>query len=345
MKKTSFLFALFMMLITVMANARPAQTFVTINGVELECMVLKGKVAAALVPQEHNTTFLKGVLCGDSYEMLKAEVYVAEWEETPNYTAAILSVSLKDADNQYYLVTYKPKGGIIDGALLLCKDDIRFAENLMEKMSLKPGEHVFALEKNAATVTRNFESLVDAGRGGVVVTEEGSVTMRFDIDKSGKISRPDDCVTEESLLIVKPDMSDPAKRHDNIETTNSDKCLSLGMGWNVIMFYTQPASNEKIAEYLNTKLIPIFDIVKSDDMSTRHEGEKDLQMLKDWQKRLIYRNSNPWLVWLNKNQKSNCMKVLKENLAEDMEFNRWFKKEVKMLGNSNLKHSWNKLLK
>lgn len=340
-----FLFAVFMMLTTVVANAVPAEPRVTINGVELKCAVLKGRVAAAFVPAEHNTTFLKGVFCGDADEMTKAYVYLEEWKDAPNYTVAILSVGVKDADNQYYLVTYKPKGGIIDGALLLCENDIRFAENLIENMSLKPGKHEFALEKDSVTVTRNFETIINTGRGGPLITEEGSVTMRFDIDKSGIISRSDDGVTEKSLLTIKPNMSVPGQRHDNIETRNSDNCQTLGMGLNVIMFYTQPASYKNIAEYLSTKLTPVCNMATADDMSTKHEGEKDLMMLKNWQKRLMYRNSAPWLAWLNKNQKSNCMKVLKENLAEDEAFNDWLKKEVKKIGNSNLKQAWNKLLK
>lgn len=340
-----FLFAVFMMLTTVVANAVPAEPRVTINGVELKCAVLKGRVAAAFVPAEHNTTFLKGVFCGDAYEMTKADVNVAEWEDTPNYTAAIVSVRLKDADGQYYLITYKPKGGIIDGALLLCENDIRFAENLIENMNLKPGKHEFALEKNAATVTRNFETIFNTGRGGPLITEEGSVTMRFDIDQSGNISRPDDGVTEKSLLIIKPNMSVPGQRHDNIETRNSDNCKSLGMGWNVIMFYTHPASDKNLAEYLNTKLEPVCNMAKEDDMSTRHEGEKDLLMFKNWQKRLMYRNTEPWLDWLSNNQNSNCMNVLKKNLAEDEAFNGWFRNEVKTLGNKKLKKAWDKLLK
>ena len=80
-------------------------------------------------------------------------------------------------------------------------------------------------------------------------------------------------------------------------------------------------------------------------MSTKHEGEKDLMMLKNWQKRLMYRNSEPWLDWLNNNQNSNCMKVLKENLAEDDAFNGWFREELKTLSNKKLKKAWEKLIK
>lgn len=341
--KTRLFFTVLMIAMVAIANARPGRSFVNINGVNLEC---RDKYCnSAIVPKEHNSTFLTGIYCGDSSELMDASVLVTDYKESANYTVAILYVGRQDADNQYYLVTYELKGGIIDGALLLCKDDIRFAENLIERSRMSPHDHEFALDENATTVTRNFESFVETGNGGPRVSEEGKVTMRYDIDKNGKISRPSDGITQHSIWTVEPNRSIPGARHDNIEVSESSECRTLGMGWNVISFYTQPASYEGIAESLDAKLVPCYNMINMNDMGTKNEGTKDLKMLKDWQKRLMYRNSDPWLVWLNKNQKSSCMQALKENLADDKAFNDWFRNEVKMISNKKLKQAWNKILK
>ncbi|MBR5638921.1 MAG: hypothetical protein IKW83_04065 [Muribaculaceae bacterium] len=345
MTKTRLFVALLMMTAVMMANAKPALTLVNINGVELECRVLKGKIVLAIVPQEHNSDFLKGVFCGDSDELTKANVNITDWEDTPNYTAAIVTVDLKDADTQYYLVTYKPKGGIIDGALMLRKNDISITENTIEKVRMTPKEHEITLEKNVVTVSRNFESIVDTGNGGPRVSEEGKVTMRFDIDKSGRITRPADGVTQQSTWVVKPNMSIPGNRHDNIEVTESDNCRTIGMGLNVIKFYTQPASDEKIPEALEEILTLYYSYLMADEMLVKNEARKCVLALKDWQKRLIYRNPQPWLTWLSNNCNGKSMELLKKNLDSDEDFNSWFRNEVKNQGNKKLKKAWEKLLK
>lgn len=343
MNKTRLFIAVLMVAMVSIANAKPGLTFVKINGVNLECS--DKNCTSAYVPEEHNATFLKGVYCGNIFELTDANVHVTEWKESKNYTVALLVARVPDVNTYYYLVTYKPNGGIIDGALVLCKDDIKITENTIERTRMSPRDHEFTLEENSATVTRNFESFVETGNGGPRISEEGKISMRYDIDKSGNITRPDDGITKHSIWTVEPNRSIPGARHDNIEVRESNECRTIGMGWNVILFYTQPASYEKISELFEGKLALFNNYFNADDRAVKNEASKCLYSLKDWQKRLMYRNSDPWLIWLNNNQKSNSLELLKQNLADDEVFNDWFKKEVKMLGNNKLKQSWNKILK
>ena len=65
----------------------------------------------------------------------------------------------------------------------------------------------------------------------------------------------------------------------------------------------------------------------------------------EWLQRLIYRNPQLWLSWLNDNQESLCMDSVMQTLDSDNEFKQWLQGEVKSLKDKKLRKAWQQKLK
>ena len=336
MKKIVFLLA--MMLLSLSATVSALTPIdLRINGIHLPF------IHDAVVPESMNEQFLEGMYCGPTSELKGKQLIITSFKYSDNYTIAVIHVE----GGYDYVVTYKPNGGVIDGALLLKKDDILLACNFLNP----GGNQMYAqsptidLEESKVSVTRNFETYVNAyEKGGPVIIEEGSVTSVYDVDKSGKISAADG--SQHSKWIVKGNASVPGNRGGK-DVTEYDKCRSLGPGISVIYFYKNPVSqeDEKTLERLESLYIQ-FDGMERD--VPKREADKFtncINELEKCQKGMTLRNPTLWLDWLNKNPDSRSMKVLNKSLEDDGNFKAELLKEVKSLKNKKLRKAWEKRLK
>lgn len=336
MRKTYFLLA--MMLLSLSATVSALTPInLRINGINLPF------IHDAVVPDSMNEQFLKGVYCGPTSELKDKQLIITSFKYSDNYTIAVISVE----GGYDYVVTYKPEGGVIDGALLLKKDDILLGCNFLnprgDRMYVKPP--TINLEESKVSVTRNFENYVNAyEKGGPIISEEGSVTTVYDVDKSGKISASDGY--EHSKWIVKGNAGVPGN-HGGKDVTESDNCRSLGPGMSVIYFYKNPVSqeDEKTLGRLEN-LYTQFDGMQR-DTPKREMGAlaNCIDELEKCQKGMTLRNPKLWLNWLNKNPDSRCMAVLNKSLENDGNFKAELLKEVKSLKDKKLRKAWEKRLK
>ena len=334
MKKTLLLSVMLLSLCASMSALSPIR--VRINGENFAF------IHSEKVPESMNEKFLKGVYCGTTSDFKDVEVFITQFKAFENYTSTVLEVL-----GDYYVVTYKPEGGIIDGALLLKKNDIEMAVDYTNPRGnrMRAKSPTIDLDLDKVSVTRNFLTQVNANEmGGPIITEDGSVTMVYAIDQTGKISAP--TTTEHSTWIEAENSSVPGNRGGKT-VSERNRCRTLGPGMNVISFYTQPLSKETeaTARRLET-LLKEFDGMQS---SAKTELEvmgavTCLVDLRSAQRGMILRNPKLWLTWLNKNPKSQSMEALTESL-DDEDFKRELLKEVKSLKNKKLRRAWLKRLK
>lgn len=334
MKKTYFLLAMMLLSLSATMSAN-SPIKLKINGATLDF------VQEAVVPESMNEQFLKGVYCGLMSD-IKDKIIITDFKHSDNYTIALLLVG-----SDYYVATYKPKGGVIDGALLLKKNDIVMACDFMNprgnRMNAKSPS--ISLEEDKVSVTRIFKTYVNAyDKGGPIITEEGSVTSVYDVDKSGKIAAPND--SQHSKWIVVENTSVPGNRGGK-DVIERDACRTLGPGIVVINLYKMPVSqeNEETPGRLENLFIQ-FDGMKRD--VPKREMEQFticIEALEKCQKGMILRNPKLWLDWLDKNPDSSSVKVLNKSLEEDKDFKAELLKEVKSLKDKKLRKAWENRLK
>lgn len=334
MKKTYFLLAMMLLSLSATMSAN-SPIKLKINGATLDF------VQDAVVPESMNEQFLKGVYCGLMSD-IKDKIIITDFKHSDNYTIALLLVG-----SDYYVATYKPKGGVIDGALLLKKNDIVMACDFMNprgnRMNAKSPS--ISLEEDKVSVTRIFKTYVNAyDKGGPIITEEGSVTSVYDVDKSGKIAAPND--SQHSKWIVVENTSVPGNRGGK-NVTERDACRTLGPGIVVINLYKMPVSqeNEETPGRLEN-LFKQFDGMKRDvPKREKEQFTSCIEELEKCQKGIILRNPKLWLNWLDKNPDSSSIKVLNKSLEEDKDFKAELLKEVKSLKDKKLRKAWENRLK
>ena len=334
MKKTYFLLAI--MLLSLSANMSANSPIkLKINGATLDF------VQEAVVPESMNEQFLKGVYCGLMSD-IKDKIIITDFKHSDNYTIALRLVG-----SDYYVATYKPKGGVIDGALLLKMNDIVMACDFMNPRGnrVNAKSPSISLEEDKVSVTRIFKTYVNAyDKGGPIITEEGSVTSVYDVDKSGKIAAPND--SQHSKWIVVENTSVPGNRGGK-DVIERDACRTLGPGIVVINLYKMPVSqeNEETPGRLEN-LFKQFDGMKRDVPKREMEQFTScIEELEKCQKGMILRNPKLWLDWLDKNPDSSSIKVLNKSLEEDKNFKAELLKEVKSLKDKKLRKAWENRLK
>ncbi len=334
MKKTYFLLAMMLLSLSATMSAN-SPIKLKINGATLDF------VQDAVVPESMNEQFLKGVYCGLMSD-IKDKIIITDFKHSDNYTIALLLVG-----SDYYVATYKPKGGVIDGALLLKKNDIVMACDFMNPRGnrVNAKSPSISLEEDKVSVTRIFKTYVNAyDKGGPIITEEGSVTSVYDVDKSGKIAAPND--SQHSKWIVVENTSVPGNRGGK-DVIERDACRTLGPGIVVINLYKMPVSqeNDETPGRLEN-LFKQFDGMKRDVPKREMEQFTScIEELEKCQKGMILRNPKLWLDWLDKNPDSSSVKVLNKSLEEDKNFKADLLKEVKSLKDKKLRKAWENRLK
>lgn len=343
--KTIIILLMMTMTMTVAMSAR-SPIRLRINGVDFEVFDNH-----TVVPEDLNVKFLKGVYVGATDDLKDEQIFITSSKVTENYTIAILEV-----DKDYYVATYKHAGGIIDGAMLLCKDDILLGCDFLNPRGnrMQAESPLFSLEENKVTVERNYLTQVNAlEMGGPIITEEGTVTTVYDVDYSGIISKSKDGNTYHSKWTEKENMSVPRPRGDNpmgkVDVTESDRCKTLGPGINIINFYTNPVSKEdtKTPEQLESLKKQFNAFLESPSLSSWQVTDvaSRLATLDEKQVGMILRKPQLWLDWLNKNPKSRGMVSLKESLEIDEDLKPQLLEAVKGLKDKKLRKAWQKILK
>lgn len=340
MKKTCFLLVLILLSLSATLSAM-TPIKLEINGVTLAF------VQDAVVPESMNEQFLKGVYCGSTSDLKDAQIIITRFEYADNNTNPDICTAVLKVGYDYYLATYKLKGGIIDGALLLKRGDIELGCDFMNNggdMMMNAQSPTITLDKGTVSVTRNFITYVNARKmGGPIIREDGSFTMLYSIDKTGKISRL--MGPQHSKWIVENNTSVPGKEFGR-DVTESDKCRTLGPGMNVISLYTTPVSqeNEETANRLEV-LLKQFDEMMARTKNNGFEGAvKCMVELEMSHKDMVMRNPKLWLSWLDKNPKTRSMESLNKSL-EDGGYKAELLKEVKSLKDKKLRKAWEKRLK
>lgn len=336
MKKNKITKLTLCVLLMSMAVAMGARTPVElrINGVSIVC-----NSSNTVIPERMNESFLKGVYCGSINELEGKQVFISDVRYTDNYSIALLRV-----DGYFYSVTYKHEGGIIDGVLLLRKGDILIAKDDPDhpQIHMREKEPAITVEKNAVTVTRNFVSVVDTGRGGPSITEEGCITTKYAVDQLGKFSRDKD--SSHSKWTERENMSIPGRKFDNPngreKVSESNNCRTISNGWNVIKFFTSPASDESVIGHLEA-------ILNSSWCNASKKNDKVSQRLDElwqWQKGMIYRNPGLWLSWFTNYYDSRALALFKDKLNSDESFANWLKTQVKNHRYKKERKAWEKLI-
>lgn len=334
MKKTLLLSVMLLWLCASMSAMSPIR--VRINGENFD-FIHREKLPATM-----NEKFLKGVYCGTMSDLEDEEVFITQFKTCDNYTSTVL-----EASGDYYVVTYKTDGGIIDGALLLKNNDIEMAVDFTNARGnrMRAKSPIIDLDLDKVSVTRNFLTQVNAHEmGGPIITEDGSVTMVYVIDNTGKISAP--TTTEHSTWTEAENPSVPGNRGGKT-VSERDRCRTLGPGMNVISFYTQPVSkdSEATARKLETLLKEFNAMLATAKTELEVTGVATcLAGLRSAQHGMILRAPKLWLTWLHKNPKSQSMEALNESLDDD-DFKSELLKEVKSLKNKTLRKAWLKRLK
>ena len=334
MKKKFFLIAMMLLsLSAIMSAMSPIK--LRINGVTLYCDGDQTKLDKSM-----NEQFLKGVYCGSTIDLNDEEIFITQFKQSDNYVIAVLK-----AYKDYCVATYKPDGGIIDGALLLKNEDILAAcdftnPNGNEMVAFSPE---ISLEENKISVTRQYLTYVNVHNCGVETTERGYLTMEYDVDKSGMISKSgvkQHAVWNEEI---------PGGRKKS--TVESEQCQTLGEGMEVIQFCTNPVSkeNKDTPKQLETLLNKYYGMINDFNSYITNEGfltvSTCLRQLENQLEGMIFRNPDLWLSWLDKNQKSKCMKTLKESLKDDEDLKSNLQDVVKSLMDKKLRKAWEKRLK
>lgn len=335
MKKTYLILAMMLLSLSATLSAM-TPIMLKINGVELPF------IHDAVVPESMNEQFLKGVYVGTDADLKEEQITITDFKQCDKFTIAVLHVY-----DDYYAVTYRPAGGIIDGALLLKKDDIAMACDFLNPRGnrMTPESPTINIEENKVSVTRNFTTYVNAReKGGPIITEEGSVTLVYNVDSTGKMTVGEG--SEHSKWTVKENASVPGSRGRVKESSESDNCRTLGLGMNIISLYTTPVSqeNKEIPARLEILYKQFNEILTHEKNIDAQIVAKCLSELEATQEGMILRNPQLWLEWLDKNSDTKCMEILKKSI-EDKDFKAGLQNAVKSLKDKKLRKAWEKRLK
>ncbi|MBR5117798.1 MAG: hypothetical protein IK100_04030 [Muribaculaceae bacterium] len=337
MKKSKVLLVMLLMSLAITATAMtPVE--LRINGVSL----VRGN-DGTLVPESMNEQFLKGVYIGTMRELADNQIFITDFEHADNYTIAVLKTG-----GDYYLGTYKLKGGIIDGAFLLHDGDIVMGCDYSNTGDNKmySNSSTVMLEDGKVSVTRNFTTGVNVHQpGGPVLTEDGSWTKVYVVDESGKIS------VETNQFYSKwteaDNMSVPGNRGEKT-ITESDKCRSLGLGMNFLSLYTEPVSqeNEDSPEIIDKTLGQFEAMLHNPRLrNAASDISNCFSFFASRQAGLVLRNPNVWLSWLEKKPESKSMEIVNNSLRTNQSFRTELLKELKSLKDKKLRKAWERRLK
>ena len=107
-------------------------------------------------------------------------------------------------------MTCNQKQGILDGVLAVVTSDLNFAEGILPEGSevYDKGASV-KLDDKGFSVARNYETHIETGRGGPILSESGTWTKRYDIDSNGVITPNDAASTQYSRVVNRPNPSIP----------------------------------------------------------------------------------------------------------------------------------------
>ena len=336
MRKNCFLAVMLMSLAVTVTAMTPVE--LRINGVSL----VRGGNEGTLVPESMNEQFLKGVYIGTKSELADKQFFITDFEHTDNYTIAVLKTG-----GDYYLATYKPKGGIIDGAFLLHDGDIVMGCDYTNPGGNKmySNSSTVMLENGKVSVTRNFTTGVNVyEKGGKHLTEDGSWTRMYDVDESGKISVSSNIF--HSKWTEKENMSVPGNRGGS-KVSESDKCRTLGLGMNFLSLYTEPVCQEN--DETPGRLEMLFNQFENMIKSVRNRDASNLLKSRSYMesrlKGLVVRNPKVWLEWLDKNPESKSVSIFNKYLENDKDFKSELLKEVKSFKDKKLRKAWEKKLK
>ena len=335
MKKTQLLLLILSLSLSFTSRANPIE--MNINGVKLDF------VQGATLPESMNEHLLKGVYCGLPSDLKDETLTVTDCKQTDKYTVAVFN-----ADGDYYAVTYNTKGGIIDGLLLLKRDDIAMGCDFTNPRGnqMDALEPSLTLEPGMVSVTRNFVTHVNVlDNGGPIITEEGSVTSVFNIDTEGKFTASKG--SQHSKMIIADNPSVPGSRGMK-NTSESDKCNTLfDSGMQILSFLSTPLSQEsnktvtRLEELYNK--FNVFLCAKKVDHVSIIACLVELESL---QKGMILRNPKLWLESLdNVTEDSRVMAALNNALSDDTDFKAELLKEVKALKDKKLRKVWEPRLK
>lgn len=335
-KTKIFVAMLLMSLAASMSAMTPVE--LRINGVSL---VHGGN--ETLIPESMNEQFLKGVYIGTMSELADKQFFIIDFEHADNYTVAVLRTG-----EDYYLATYKPKGGIIDGAFLLHDGDIVMGCDYSNTGDNKmySNSSTVMLEDGKVSVTRNFTTGVNVHQlGGPILTEDGSWTKVYVVDESGKISVETNQF--HSKWTEAENMSVPGNRGEKT-VTESDKCRSLGLGMNFLSLYTEPISqeNEESPDRLDKTLGQFEAMLHNPRLrNAASDISNCFSFFASRQAGLVLRNPKVWLSWIEKNPESKCLEILNNSLRTKKGFRAELLKEVKSLKDKKLRKAWEKRLK
>jgi hypothetical protein len=324
------------MLLLALASTVSAMTPIQlrING---ETMIVNGE-GFVNIPKSWNEKFLKGVYCDSPSRMKDADIVLAHFKQDDDYVVAQMLV-----DDDTYVITYKREGGIIDGALVLSKDDILFATDFMNprgnKMVAKESE--VSLNYNQFIITRHYITFVNYHElGGDVIKEDGSVILTYNIDPTGIITR--EAPTYKASRIVEPNGSVPGDCGKKSTVTELDKPETLGPGLDVILCITTPISKQDNAGMMEAP-IKYYQLVPMEN-SGNYDPEdfiyKEVETCL-WQERMMYRNPITWLDWLSKHPNSESMKAF--SIASD-ELKSWLKTKIKSVKNKKQRKDYQKVI-
>lgn len=342
MNKINILLAMLLLSLTITVSAQ-SSVVNKINGV-----TLTADSEGTLVPESMNDQFLKGVYCGSPKSLKNEQIVIMDARDNEAYTLAML-----DVGDDTYLVTYKPEGGVIDGVLLLCRDDIFLVDNVRyPKNKVEARFPEITIEDNKVTVKRNFSTIIDgydididaiSKEGGKYTTEDGSVIITYVVDQSGKITEDGVKMQSQLLKFLYAPVPGGDGHIEKMVDKSPGKCETLGPGLELLSCYAIPIKNEN-----PNKLESIFVMNRTDfgnNLFSRAVALGGLTSPNEWLQRLIYRNPQLWLSWLNDNQESLCMESVMQTLDSDNEFKQWLQGEVKSLKDKKLRKAWQQKLK
>lgn len=302
------------------------------------------------VPQYAKRPLLKTIVCATSPSIASAKTSILEVKDCGNFIVALLEVAYDKNEErpsltEKYVVTCNQKQGILDGVLAVVTSDLNFAEGILPEGSevYDKGASV-KLDDKGFSVARNYETHIETGRGGPILSESGTWTKRYDIDSNGVITPNDAASTQYSRVVNRPNPSIPGRRHDINDTkvNESDKCSTLGPGAMAINIYGGKRGNVKSIESLESLLKTAIDAKPSRDHYNSAQVFAQLKFyLTFWQKGLMCRDTELWLSWLKENNQSQLFDTLHENLKSDNAFCIWLKGEVKKQKDKKLRKWWN----
>ena len=328
---TLFLKIIALLMITAASDAHAYMPVIardTINGVAFEYLTGAYTQPRIILQPSQLSTFLTGVACASSDEFAQAQVEFSKWVKNPTFTTVLMYVKYEnnDRDGEYYLATYKKKGGLIDAVLLGISFDIRkiaCGDYLFPQMGYyhitDKGLGTLNIENDSVKVCRKFTTTYGVDKDSYTHIEEGEMTTTYYVDGSGKIKAK----TVKSALRANKNVIDEAT--GKMKITKHNDFSTLGAGLELIEIYSKPSSYELTPaemQRLENELEKLDASPCMKDCETANVNfKKQKEIIERWQKCLIYQNPQKWLTWFY-NNRSGSLHMLKRNLNADDTFDK-----------------------